>query len=87
VDARAAVLGVSRSEAVRVALRGRGPLGGARPIDRERVMRGLVRALEERGSVRAAELLPAGERERHEAESAFAQQLDALRAPSRRVLG
>ena len=53
-------------------------------IDRERILRGLVRSLEERGSVRAAELLLAEiERKSRETNDAWAE-LDALALPSRR---
>src|SRR3954447_3257798 len=87
VDARAAVENISRSEAVRRALEeasGR-TSGEPVPLDRERILRGLVKSLEERGSVRAAELLlPEVERERQEAQSAFPE-LDAFAPPSPRL--
>ena len=83
VDARAAVDGVSRSEAAHRALDEAVGVGPVEPmvLDRERILRGLVRSLEERGSVRAAELLLVEvERERREAVDGFAE-LDALDAP------
>ena len=53
-------------------------------LDRERILRGLLRSLEERGSVRAAELLLVEvQRERREVDDAWAELSTRSRRPPR----
>src|SRR4051794_26837050 len=84
VDARAALEGFSRSEAVRRALYETVRRRTAEPwvLDRDRVLRALLRSVEERGSVRAAEVLLAELDSDQQVDVAWSDLDDA--APSRR---